>query len=57
MKAREPDVSMFGAPALALPRSYLMVMEAAREPGALQRERALAHIIDALLVVILCMGR
>jgi hypothetical protein len=44
----------FGHPALALPRAYLLAMEGAREPGATQRERALAHIIDALLVVILC---
>lgn len=39
---------------IALPSSYLAVLEAARRPGASPNERALAHIVDALIVLLLC---
>lgn len=39
---------------VALPGSYLAVLERARRPGASPNERALAHVVDALLVLLLC---
>lgn len=44
----------FGRPALALPRAYLEALERARDPGASDNERRLAHIVDALLVALIC---
>lgn len=39
---------------VTLPSSYLAALERARRPGASANERALAHIVDALLVLLLC---
>jgi len=38
---------------MELPTLYLATIERARRPGATPNERMLAHIIDALLVIII----
>lgn len=40
---------------IALPRIYLAAMESARRPEAGKNELLLAHIIDALLIIIMCL--